>query len=115
MKMNYHVVIPARANSKRLPGKNMKILGNCKRGFFPSRSTIGNRALSLEKLANRYVPFEEYTSEGGNPNIKFDYDAVLWCALKALGLWDKALRCGVKILFTLDYAASIIHVPIILN
>lgn len=25
--MNYKVVIPARANSKRLPGKNMKILG----------------------------------------------------------------------------------------
>ena len=26
--MKYKVIIPARANSKRLPGKNMKFLGN---------------------------------------------------------------------------------------
>ena len=26
--MNYKVIIPARGNSKRLPGKNMKILGS---------------------------------------------------------------------------------------
>ena len=51
-----------------------------------------------------YVPFDEYTSDGGNPNIEFDYDAVFWCALKALGLWDKAVRYGVEIVFTLDYA-----------
>ena len=71
---------------------------------FSSRSTIGNRAAVLEKILDRCVPFEEYTSEGSNANIEFDYDAVLWCALKALGLWDKAVRCGVKIVFTLDYA-----------
>tara|TARA_B110000879_G_C11124740_1_gene493379 strand:+ start:958 stop:1110 length:153 start_codon:yes stop_codon:yes gene_type:complete len=27
-KIKYKVVIPARANSKRLPGKNMKFIGN---------------------------------------------------------------------------------------
>ena len=52
----------------------------------------------------RCVPFEKYTSEGGNPIIIFNYDAVFWCALETLGLWDKALRYGVEIMFTLDYA-----------
>ena len=84
--------------------KKMEDLDKYQRGLFPSSSTIGNRAAKLEAVANRYVPFEEYESDCGNPNIKFDYNSVLRLALKALGLWEKAKTRGVEIVFTLDYA-----------
>ena len=58
--MKYKVIIPARANSKRLPGKNMKFLGN--------KPLI---EYSIDYALNNFKPDEIWVNSDDREIIKF--------------------------------------------
>ena len=72
--------------------------------MFQSKSTISRKALDLEACVTKGCRCKTYTPETDHLHIVLKYDNLVHFALLSLDLLGKAIRGGVWVGLTLDFA-----------